>query len=482
MSVEPIGLLVLMIGCLCLFYGPRFSIFALPLSTLLGAATVFSGSIGNFLPAQVLIFFIFADFLMRPELLRRGLLSLAPLGPGFWLAFTLCYSVPAAFIMPRLFAGLVDVAPFHPTEAAVGIERLAPSSTNFSQTLYFMTDFICFVTISAYVKSEERMSALARVGVAVAFTELGFAVLDLATYFTGTGGYLDFFRNANYRLLVDAGSGGLKRIVGSFTEASTFAVVTVGAFAFTLNLWLRGVYARPAGLAAFGCLLAVVFATSTTGYVALSALLVAQYAMGINEVIRRKASRNTVIFMVVTPLAAAILVFAIYLYTPAREIATNLITSSLFEKLDSQSGVERSSWNDQAIKAFFGTYGFGAGTGSLRASSWLVGVPASMGVFGAFGYWMFVILVFGERTNSGTPEHSAIKVAAKMSCLTQFVGACVAGGPDLGIWFFIMAAVATAKPVPSSMERFAPNHSRRDLAPGLDSRHSRPVGAAREPG
>src|SRR5713226_5318658 len=67
-----------------------------------------------------------------------------------------------------------------------------------------------------------------------------FALLDLGTYATGTQWLLDFMRNALYTLHFEEEVAGLKRIVGSFTEASVFAGSTLGALGYTGTLWLCG--------------------------------------------------------------------------------------------------------------------------------------------------------------------------------------------------------------------------------------------------
>ena len=105
-----------------------------------------------------------------------------------------------------------------------------------------------------------------------------FAFLDLVTYATGTQWLLEFIRNAQYSLHIEEQISGLKRIVGSFTEASAFARSTLGALGFTGTLWLCG--RRPAltGTLALASLALVVLSTSSTGLAGTLPVLLILYA------------------------------------------------------------------------------------------------------------------------------------------------------------------------------------------------------------
>ena len=70
---------------------------------------------------------------------------------------------------------------------------------------------------------------------------------------------------------------------------------------------------------------------------------------------------------------------AIALNDNASAYAQNLIDTMVLNKLSTASGIERSAWNEQALQNFFDTFGFGVGNGSVRASSFPIGVLASLG-------------------------------------------------------------------------------------------------------
>jgi hypothetical protein len=112
----------------------------------------------------------------------------------------------------------------------------------------------------------------------------------------------------------------------------------------------------------------------------------------------------------------------------------------------SDSGVERSSWNQAALQSFFDTYGFGFGNGSGRASSFIIAVLANLGLIGTALFIMFFLGVFFERSSGHLtlPEEAARK-AAKSMCLAWVIGSTVSAPLiDLGLSFYAFAALACA--------------------------------------
>lgn len=447
MSVELIGVITLLVGIMCLVYGPSFASYAFFAFTLLGAAAATKVGGANLQPAHVLLGFLALDLALRPNLFVSSIGLIAPFKTGFWLFATLFYAIPASIILPRLFAGSTYVFALGSSDAGVATILqipLGPVAANITQSIYFGGALLTFIIISAYAMRSKGLENLSSAVVLCAFVNLAFAAADVLTYYSDTAGLLSFIRNSSYRLLTNVQVAGLKRIVGSFAEASTFAYITVGLFAYTFALWSRGVDVKKTGPAAFGSLAALVFSTASSGYVALGAFLVVQYVASGVKILRGRAHKNAVIFLFCGPLFFGMLAMLILLHPPSREGLDHLVTLTLLEKIESDSGVERMSWNAQALGAFWDTLGFGAGLGSVRASSWLIVVPASIGIFGALTYWLFVGSVLLARTGA-EPRSAAIRTAAKMGCLAQLIAASVAGGTvDLGLLFFSFAAIAAS--------------------------------------
>jgi hypothetical protein len=456
MTLEPIGVVTLLIGLLCFAYGQTLAIPALLLSSLLGAsaaAFVTALNNSNVQPSHFLLLFLAVDLALRGHLLKAGLQSLTPPRSGFWLLLALLYGLLTTLFMPRLFAGtsyVFNIAQSSAGTASIVQVPLGPGSANVTQSLYFAGDLVCFVVFYAYCSSREGLQTVARAMIICAFVNIGFAMLDVASHVTQTAGLLSFLRNTNYRMLDDVELAGFKRIVGSFTEASSFAYATLGLFAFAFTLWVRGIYSVASGVAAVLSLVAILFATSTTGYVGLCSFLLVQYIVFAAQLLARSATRNALLFLVFAPLTLSILAMYIWTDTDVRHTVEQLIDITIFSKLDSESGIERASWNAQALRALYDTIGLGAGIGSVRASSWLVAVPASIGILGALAYGIFAVgVLIGQLFERGNATTRAIQSAARSSCLAQILASSVAGSfIDLGLVFFALAGAACAMPEP----------------------------------
>jgi hypothetical protein len=280
---------------------------------------------------------------------------------------------------------------------------------------------------------------------------LVFAALDLITYYTNTSEILSFIRNANYGLLNETELAGSKRIVGSFVEASSFGAATLGYFAFSGKLWLEGVHPRLtlilAGLS-FGCLL---FSTSSTAVVGLGVFLIVVYVHAVFNALRRRPNPQTWWFMAATPIAAPLLMVAIALNESTSIYFGGLLDELVFNKMSTESGIERSSWNAQGLQNFVDTFGFGVGNGSMRASSFPVSVLASLGVIGALTMALFLITVFlSGLKRKDNAIRNAYRNAAKYACLSWLIAATVSGAlVDLGLPFFAFAALACSRVVSS---------------------------------
>jgi hypothetical protein len=112
--------------------------------------------------------------------------------------------------------------------------------------------------------------------------------------------------------------------------------------------------------------------------------------------------------------------------------------------MSTSSGIERSSWNSQAIQNFFDTYGFGAGNGSIRASSFPIAVLSSLGIYGTASYAMFLLSIWLKRQNAAWPEFQATRIAARSACLAWLLAASASASfIDLGLPFFAFAALGS---------------------------------------
>ncbi len=448
MAIEGIGLIAFLIAGLIIYLPVAFGARALIISTLLGASaalivTALGGA--SIPPAHVLL----GALCIRMFREKYGWVAIAHRcafsEPGFWFLLTCVTALLSAYFFPRFFEGKVDVYSVARDYAGFGygVSPLMPVSGNITQSFYLVGDLLCFLIFANLAQNRTTYQYLARSFCICALVNIAFAALDIATWATGTADLMLFVRNASYRMLNDADIGGFKRIVGSFSEASAFAYVTIGLYAFTFRLWLDEHHSMLSGFAAAVSFLLLLLSTSTTAYVALALLVLMQLVNLTYLVLRNQASQRGVFVLVLFPLVTLTLILTVLLFPSIGTIFQDLIETTLFNKLGSQSGVERGDWNKQAIEAFFATSGVGVGLGSIRTSSFLIAVVSNIGIVGSFFCAAFLlILLFGRYGYADDPHVSSIKSAARSACLALVTAGSISGSfIDLGLPFYIYAGI-----------------------------------------
>src|SRR6266478_5046810 len=133
----------------------------------------------------------------------------------------------------------------------------------------------------------------------------------------------------------------------------TQSIYFIGYFAFTGRLWLLGIRPQLTAPLAFLSLMAMLFATSTTAYVGLGAFLALSYLQVMFSALRRPITMQMSLFLIVGPIILALGAVAISLNDNASAYAQNLIDTMVLNKMSTASGIERSSWNEQALQNFF---------------------------------------------------------------------------------------------------------------------------------
>lgn len=449
MSVEPVGLVVVMLGALAFLRPPGFGFTVLVVLTLLGAAAaVLLGGAGTVQPAHLMLGFLALASLGRLDwtAARR---SLRFPGAGFWLAAFTLVAVTSAVFMPRLLARSTDINAIGSTDygPSLFLVPLGPTSGNITQSIYVVADFVCFVLCVAFAGRPDGFRTLARALAAYCIGNVVFAFLDLATFWTGTSYLLAPIRNADYDLHIETIEVGMKRIVGSFVEASSFAGTTLTTVAFSASLALAGIRPRVFGAVALVSLVLLALSTSSTAYVAGSGLLVVLYVGVVRRAMQTRAPALNFGVLLLAPAAVAALLGGIMLTPRASAAVGDVLQTMLVDKAGSESGLARAAWNTTALGNVADTYGLGTGLGSVRASSFPVAVLANTGVVGAALMTAFLVAVLCGvgRPARASRSVAAVRSAARVACLATLMGATVAGTMvDLGLTFFAFAALACA--------------------------------------
>ena len=253
-------------------------------------------------------------------------------------------------------------------------------------------------------------------------------------------------RNSTYSMMSDTEVAGFKRVVGSFVEASSFGYWTLGYFAFATSLWLSGIAMRLTLVLSVLSFLALLFSTSTTAYVGMSGYLFVEFVIVAVNFLFGRVRPQMLIFLICVPIGLALVVVAICINDASYAYVANLLDELVLNKMSTGSGIERSTWNNQAIQNFLDTFGFGVGNGSVRASSFPVAVIASLGFLGAATYASFLLAIWFRKAKPVPPIISATQRAGRSACLAWLIAASASGSfIDLGLPFFAFAALACAE-------------------------------------
>ncbi len=446
MSVQPIGFVVIVVGFACLLFGVRFSLFALAASSLLGtAAALYLGASGQVQPGHLLLAFVVPTVLCRPKALTAAIRALIYPAPGFWLAFATVFGVAGAMLLPRIFAGTTMINAIGQSEDGTFnmLTPLAPVGGNVTQTIYLIADLACFVTVVGVGAIKGGATTLAKAVVVYAGLNVLFALLDIGTYFTGTAFLLDPIRNAQYTLHLEEEASGLKRIAGSFPETSAFSTATLGALGFTGTLWLYGRWPLLTGLLAVASVVLLVLSTSSTGILVVPLILMLLYATALRGIGHGRGGRFSMGFVVAAPLLALVAAAVVALNSSLSLTVLDYVAELTFNKSSTESGVTRAAWNAAALQNFFDTYGFGAGLGSVRASSFLLAVLANLGLPGVIFFSAFFWQALACVGRDGGPE-ADFRIAARNGCLGVLLASAVSGAlVDLGLEFYFLAGLAS---------------------------------------
>jgi hypothetical protein len=301
--------------------------------------------------------------------------------------------------------------------------------------------------IVAVASSPPGFAAVTAGVVAYAVGNVLFALLDIGTYHTGTQWLMEPIRNASYTLHIDSEVSGMKRIVGSFTEASAFAGQTLLTVGFVGTLWICR--RRPVlnGTLALVSLVLVVLSTSSTGLAGTPPLLMILYVTAITRRGIDFRSPFTSAALLCAPLLVVAVVLAAQLNDEAWKPIYDYVDTLLFSKQGSDSAIERGSWNAYGLQNFFDSYGLGVGLGTSRTSSFPVALLSNVGLPGMIFYLLFAAMAFLRRRGIPRTYYSDVRLAARNGCLSLLIGATFAGATvNQGLLFYLLAAIACAEP------------------------------------
>ncbi|MEZ5767121.1 MAG: hypothetical protein R3D80_05185 [Paracoccaceae bacterium] len=372
--------------------------------------------------------------------------TVRPWQPGFFLTLVILVSAFSAIFAPRFFAGLTEVFSIARDESHALIVRspLGPSAGNITQLFRLVLGYLVFIGLATAFRRSPRAESLVLAMIVATSVHFAMGWIDIITFSAGIDNVLDFVRTANYTIRVTDTMAGLKRMIGGFPEASSFGFFSLGLFGFWLQYWLAMRRSRAAPWMLAMATIAVLRSTSSSAYLSLIVFLIGFAVFNFFRFLRPEAERRSI---AVTVAGALLLWLAAVGATASYQMVepvTAFFDDILFDKMESDSGVERMSWNTQALVNFTDTWGIGAGLGSVRASNWLIACLGSIGVLGTALFLAFLTaFILSPAGPPGDARNAAVR-GAKAGVFAMLSSAILTHStPDLGLFIFALSGAAT---------------------------------------
>lgn len=452
MSLEPVGIFTLVVGMLCMAAGYRATVIAFSMLTVLGGAAAFLIGAAGIQPGHFFVAFLLLTTLSYKDKMAAAMDALAFPKPAFWLVCLILYGILAGYFAPRIMAQAMDIIPLGSSEypQTDGAVPLGPVSSNFTQALYLIADLVTFVLIAALCSTMNGVRAVCTGVMCFVAANIAFGIIDLVSFGTPVQDMLGYIRNAPYAFHDEDMVAGVKRVIGSWPEASAFASISLGAVGFTGTMWICG--RNPKANFALFLLSAVmvVRSTSSTGLVGLPVCLALLYCASILRCGGASGTRASAGIVLFAPLAAVLIGIVIISQEALFSQVYNYFDMLIFSKGTTSSGIERGMWNRYGINNFIQSYGLGVGLGTSRTSSFVVALLSNVGVPGTLFFGLFFFSSIAMSRGQRRTFDADVRLAARVGCVCLLIGAAVSGSTvDLGLLFFMMAGLASSLPADS---------------------------------
>lgn len=454
MELTAIGYAIIVLGAWIVLAGRLHHALAFLMGCALfngSAAMVLPGLGGSSIaPVQFALLFVFLRLLLPgggalPDITRA-------LRANRWFAAYALYGALSAFILPRLFAGAIDVAPMRALLDAdlFATVPLEPTSQNITAASYLIGALLVMVAVWAMMRKPGMAGAMVGILVAMAWFHALSGVAGALLRGTPAEAVFEFFRNSSYVQMDDA-VGGFARIRGVLPEASTYASIGFGLFVANAELWYRSIRSRSTGPATLALGMVLFFSTSSTAYFGLAVYgaFFGCRAFLLPTMADHRKTRTAFLALGAAVFAGAIM----FIVSP--ELMRSLIDvvkRMTIEKSTSDSSLQRMFWAMQGWEAFKFSWGLGIGAGSFRSSSLLMAVLGSMGIIGVVtlaSYLAGLLQPMRQSTWVATEDEldtfgGALAVAALLSLVPAMVNSPSAV-PGV-VFAFLAAGSLAARP------------------------------------
>jgi hypothetical protein len=241
---------------------------------------------------------------------------------------------------------------------------------------------------------------------------------------------------------------GLPRITATYAEASHYAVFSAGQIAFCFAFWRATPQSRTWAALFLLSVFFVALSTSSSAYAFLALATTYFLLLALQEFAQDCIRRSTLIVIAMAWAGLAAVLAITLLNEAVLQAISEFFDSLLISKGQSESGIERSTWNAYAVSNLIETAGMGIGLGSARSSSWILSLLAQMGVLGAALYLLFIFLAIGVprlglQEGGSSTELAGTKKAFRAFVIAMPLAATISWNlVDLGIAFHMAAALA----------------------------------------
>lgn len=455
MSLTLIGAAQFIIGFILLLFGtvPSMLVFVLVSALMMGASAIDLPVIGNSSVPPVEFAAVFlAVRVLLPGSVRTADVA-AALRVNLLMIVFVFYGVVGAVVLPRMFAGQIDVVPMRVRALSryESMERftyatqpLLPTSQNLTTAIYLVGTMM--VAICAYVALVNK-TAWRTLVKGIAVVGLIHVAIGFASVAAPGSEVLTFFRNGAYAQ-IDNSYRGFIRMNGIAPEASAYGAFAITVFIFLFECWIRDVMPRLTGAVALLLALAIACSTSSLAYLGLGSYAVMIVFRSIIFPQTMRVGRLIIICGVMLVLIVIATSLMLWQPTVANGFA-DMITHFTLDKSESQSSHQREFWSLIGYQSFVHSYGLGIGAGSFRSSSLIAAIMGSMGVIGIVCFTAYLIQVLkplrlSTYVTTGDPRTS-VGAAASWVCIATMVPAAVGSPtPDPGVLFALFAGVALA--------------------------------------
>lgn len=339
-----------------------------------------------------------------PPAVRRRL----PPGVSLLLLF-LGWSALVTLVSPMLFEGLTVLTPGGQRSALVaGVI----TGTNSAQLIYLMLAVCIVVFLARSPKAGPEL-----IGLAAGLT----VMLSLWRYSHEIGGVPfpeDLFDNSPAFAYIETAPGGVDRFRGILSEPAGLAVSCLVALVYMLPraFQVRGWHRAGAIVVAVAAAYLGVISTSATFIVAgVLVAAIAALAFLFGFLIQR-----TPVGELASIVACLMVIAALW----ALPIIAAYVELTVNEKVSSSSFDDRSGSDSVAYEIFLDTFGFGAGLGASRASSFFPGLLSATGVVGTLLFAAAVVTLI--RRSAPVREYRPVIWALVTVLVVKIVS-----GPDL---------------------------------------------------